>query len=97
MNADVYVPDILGGHVPNCPLFILEIAVINSYISLSNSIKLKMPVSDREEQNADIIRIIDNKWVPVCRLWVYLKASSWQMVGPYLLFPVYYSKRQGLM
>lgn len=49
---------------PNCPVFIAEIAVINSYISLSNSIKLtkKTPVSDGEKQSADKIRIIDNKW-----------------------------------
>lgn len=68
----------------------MEIFVINSDISLSNSIKLikKIPVSDGEKQSADKIRIIDNKWVPVSRLWVYLKASSWQTRGPYLLFPV---------
>lgn len=26
---------------PNCPVFIMELVVINSYISLSNSIKLR--------------------------------------------------------
>lgn len=31
------------------------------------------------------------------RLWVYLKASSWQMAGQYLLFPVYYPERQCLL
>lgn len=36
---------------PNCPVFVMEIFVINSYISLSNSIKLtkKIPVSDGEK------------------------------------------------
>lgn len=97
MNANVYVRDILGEHVSNCSLFILEIAVINSYTSLPNSIKLKIPISDREKQSADKIRITDNKWVPVPRLWVYLKASSWQTMGQYLLFPVYYPKRQHLI
>lgn len=84
---------------PNCPVFIAEIADINSYISLSNSIKLikKTPVSDGEKQSADKIRIIDNKWVPLSRLWVYLEASSWQTMVPYLLFPVYYPKSQCLM
>lgn len=84
---------------PNCPVFITEIAVINSDISLSNSIKLTkmIPISDGEKRSADKIRIIDNKWVPVSRLWVYLKASSWQTMGPYLLFPVYHPKRQCLV
>lgn len=67
---------------PNCPALIAEIAVINSYISLSNSIKLtkKIAVSDEEKHSADKIRIIDNKWIPVSRLWVYLKASSWARI-----------------
>lgn len=54
---------------PNCPVFITEIAVINSDISLSNSIKLTkmIPISDGEKRSADKIRIIDNKWVPLSR------------------------------
>lgn len=54
-------------------------------------------MSGVEKQSADKIRIIDSKCVPVSRLWVYLKASSQQMKGRYLLFPLYYPERQCLL
>lgn len=57
----------------------------------------KTPMSGLEKQSADKTRIIDSKCVPMSRLWVYLKASSWQMMGQYLLFPLYYLERQCLL
>lgn len=54
-------------------------------------------MSGVEKQSADKIRIIDSKCVPMSRLWVYLRASSWQMMGQYLLFPLYYPERRCLL